>query len=72
MHITEGIITGTAAFAYTGAGVALVGVGVMRMKRFAERSPVNKPLLGMGAALIFGLGSNFARRLWPDAIEFAV
>lgn len=53
MHITEGIITGTAAAAYTGAGLALVGWGTVRMKAFVDRSPENKPLLGMGGALIF-------------------
>jgi cobalt/nickel transport system permease protein len=53
MHITEGIITGTAAAAYTGAGLALVGWGTVRMKDFVEQSPENKALLGMGGALIF-------------------
>jgi len=53
MHITEGIITGASAIAYTGAGVALVGLGAKRMKKFVEHTPANKPLLGMGAALIF-------------------
>lgn len=53
MHITEGIITGTIAAAYTGAGLALVGWGTVRMKAFVERTPENKPLLGMGGALIF-------------------
>ncbi len=53
MHITEGIITGASAIAYTGAGVALVGLGAKRMSKFVEDTPANKPLLGMGAALIF-------------------
>ncbi len=53
MHIAEGIITGASAVAYTGAGVALVGLGTMRMKKFVDRTPANKPLLGMGTALIF-------------------
>jgi cobalt/nickel transport system permease protein len=53
MHITEGIITGSSAIAYTGAGVALVGLGARRMKKFVDEAPANKPLLGMGAALIF-------------------
>ena len=53
MHITEGIITGQSAVLYTGAGIALVGLGVSRMKKFVGQYPENKPLLGMGAALIF-------------------
>ena len=53
MHITEGIITGSAALIYTGAGVALVGVGASRMKKFVRDFPEKKPLLGMGGALIF-------------------
>ena len=53
MHITEGIITGSQAVMYTGAGVALVGSGVWRMKKFVRDFPDKKPLLGMGGALIF-------------------
>lgn len=53
MHITEGIITGSAALIYTGVGVALVGVGASRMKKFVQQFPDKKPLLGMGGALIF-------------------
>ncbi len=53
MHITEGIITGTSAVLYTGAGIALVGWGTSRMKKFANELPQKKPLLGMGGALIF-------------------
>ena len=53
MHITEGIITGSKALMYTGAGVALVGCGVWRMKKFVSDFPNKKPLLGMGGALIF-------------------
>ena len=53
MHITEGIITGSAAVIYTVAGVALVGIGTSRMKKFVQDFPEKKPLLGMGAALIF-------------------
>ncbi len=53
MHITEGIITGKSAIMYTGVGVALVGLGVLRMKKFVIDFPEKKPLLGMGAALIF-------------------
>ena len=53
MHITEGIITGSAAVIYTGVGIALVGVGASRMKKFVQDFPEKKPLLGMGGALIF-------------------
>lgn len=53
MHITEGIITGSTAVAYTGAGVALVGWGASRMKKFVRNNPEKMPLLGMGGALIF-------------------
>jgi len=53
MHITEGIIVGKAALAYTGVGIALMGVGVSRMKSFARKRPENRLLLGMGTALVF-------------------
>jgi cobalt/nickel transport system permease protein len=53
MHITEGIITGGSAVAYTGAGLAVVGWGASRMKKFVGDFPGKKPLLGMGGALIF-------------------
>lgn len=53
MHITEGIITGTTAAAYSGAGLALVGWGAAKMKAFVRWSPEKMPLLGMGGALIF-------------------
>ena len=53
MHITEGIITGSNAVLYTGAGVALVGSGVWRMKKFVADFPDKRALLGMGGALIF-------------------
>lgn len=53
MHITEGIITGVSAIIYTLIGLGLVGVGILRMKRFVNKFPEKKPLLGMGGALIF-------------------
>ena len=53
MHITEGIITGSTAVAYTGTGVLLVGWGASRMKTFVQQNPEKMPLLGMGGALIF-------------------
>jgi cobalt/nickel transport system permease protein len=53
MHISEGIITGSSAVAYTLLGLALMGWAAVAMKRFAKRYPEKKPLLGMGSALIF-------------------
>jgi cobalt/nickel transport system permease protein len=53
VHITEGIITGSEVVMYTGAGIAVVGCGVWRMKKFVRDFPDKKPLLGMGGALIF-------------------
>ncbi len=53
MHIAEGIITGAAAVGYTAAGLAIVGGGAVRMKKFIADHPEKKPLLGMGGALIF-------------------
>ncbi len=55
MHITEGIITGSSAVAYTGAGLVFVGWGASRMNKFVCDFPGKKPLLGMGGALIFFL-----------------
>lgn len=53
MHITEGIITGTSAVGYTGAGAALVWYGIRQMKQFTKDYSDKKPLLGMAGALIF-------------------
>jgi cobalt/nickel transport system permease protein len=53
MHISEGIITGYPAAAYTVGGLALMGLGTWRMKKFAAKFPEKKPLIGMGGALIF-------------------
>lgn len=53
MHITEGIITGAPAALYTAAGVALVGYGSTKMKKFSVDFPEKRPLLGMAGALIF-------------------
>ncbi len=53
MHITEGIIVGKDAALYTAAGASLVAWGVSRMKAFAKKAPENRPLLGMGTALVF-------------------
>ena len=53
MHITEGIITGVPAAAYTVGGLALMGWGARAMKKFAAKFPDKKALIGMGGALIF-------------------
>ena len=53
MHIAEGIITGVPAVAYGGVGVALVGWGAARMKRFVAKWPEGKPLLGMAGVIVF-------------------
>jgi cobalt/nickel transport system permease protein len=53
MHITEGIITGVPAAAYTVGGLALMGWGARAMKKFAAKFPEKKALIGMGGALIF-------------------
>jgi cobalt/nickel transport system permease protein len=53
MHIAEGIIIGKDALLYMAAGVSLTAWGVSRINIFARKAPENKPLLGMGAALIF-------------------
>lgn len=53
MHITEGIITGVPAAAYTAAGVTLMAVGARRMKSFVADHAEHKPLLGMAGAFIF-------------------
>jgi cobalt/nickel transport system permease protein len=53
MHISEGIIIGYPAAAYTAGGLALMGLGTWRMKKFTAKFPDKKPLIGMGGALIF-------------------
>jgi cobalt/nickel transport system permease protein len=53
MHISEGIIIGYPAAAYTAGGLALMGWGTWRTKKFAAKFPDKKPLIGMGGALIF-------------------
>lgn len=53
MHITEGIIRGAPAVAYTAAGLALMAVSAKRMSAFAGQQPDRKPLLGMAGAFIF-------------------
>ena len=53
MHITEGIITGKSAIMYTGVGVALVGLGALRMKKFVIDFPEKKPLFRNGGGTYF-------------------
>ena len=53
MHITEGIITGVPAAAYTAVGLTFMGLGARAMKKFAAKFPEKKALIGMGGALIF-------------------
>lgn len=53
MHISEGIIRGVPAIAYTAAGLTLMAVGAHRMKALVKDHPERKPLLGMGGAFIF-------------------
>jgi cobalt/nickel transport system permease protein len=55
MHIAEGIITGAPAFAYAGAGVALMAIGAGGIRHFQQQHSERKPLIGMGAAVIFFL-----------------
>lgn len=55
MHIAEGIIVGKEAAIYTAVGVCLMSLGVSRINAFVRKAPENKPLLGMGTALIFFL-----------------
>jgi cobalt/nickel transport system permease protein len=55
MHISEGIITGVPAVAYTAVSVCLVGFGAKKMKDLAEMQPEKKALLGMAGAFVFFL-----------------
>ena len=53
MHISEGIITGIPAVAYTAASLCLVGFGAKKMKDMATEHPEKKALFGMAGAFIF-------------------
>ena len=55
MHISEGIITGVPAVAYTAVSVCLVGFGAKKMKDMAALHPEKKALLGMAGAFVFFL-----------------
>ena len=53
MHIAEGIITGWPVLAYTFCGIVLMAIGTQGIKTFQRKFPDRKPLIGMGAALVF-------------------
>ena len=53
MHIAEGIVTGWPALAYTLIGFGLMGVGAKGIQKFQTEFPERRPLIGMGAAIIF-------------------
>ena len=53
MHIAEGIITGWPVLAYTFCGILLMAIGTQGIKTFQRKFPDRKPLIGMGAALVF-------------------
>jgi cobalt/nickel transport system permease protein len=53
MHIAEGIITGWPALAYTLVGFGLMGIGAKGIEKFHKEHPERRPLIGMGAAIVF-------------------
>ncbi len=53
MHIAEGIITGWPVLAYTLIGLGLMAVGAKGIEKFQREHPERRPLIGMGAAIIF-------------------
>jgi cobalt/nickel transport system permease protein len=53
MHIAEGIITGWPALAYTLIGLGLMGIGAKGIEKFHKDHPERRPLIGMGAAIVF-------------------
>jgi cobalt/nickel transport system permease protein len=53
MHIAEGIITGWPVLGYTLIGFALMAIGAQGIKKFQREFPERRPLVGMGAAIIF-------------------
>jgi cobalt/nickel transport system permease protein len=55
MHIAEGIIVGWPALGYTLFAVLLMGIGSRGITAFYHAHPERKPLIGMGAAIIFFL-----------------
>jgi cobalt/nickel transport system permease protein len=55
MHIAEGIIVGWPALGYTLFALLLMGIGGRGIEAFYHAYPERKPLIGMGAAIIFFL-----------------
>jgi len=55
MHISEGIITGVTAAAYTATALVLTGYGTKKMMDFTKENPEKKTMLGMAGAFIFFL-----------------
>lgn len=55
MHIAEGIIVGWPALGYTVFALGLMAIGARGIAAFNKRNPERKPLVGMGAAIIFFL-----------------
>jgi cobalt/nickel transport system permease protein len=55
MHIAEGIIVGWPALGYTLFALGLMGLGARGINAFYRQHPERKPLIGMGAAIIFFL-----------------
>jgi cobalt/nickel transport system permease protein len=53
MHIAEGIITGWPVVAYTLVGIGLMAIGTRGIKKFQRELAERRPLIGMGAAIIF-------------------
>jgi cobalt/nickel transport system permease protein len=53
MHIAEGIITGWPVVAYTLVGIGLMAIGTQGIKKFNREFTDRRPLVGMGAAIIF-------------------
>jgi cobalt/nickel transport system permease protein len=53
MHIAEGIITGWPVVAYTLVGIGLMAIGTQAIKKFKREFAERRPLVGMGAAIIF-------------------
>ena len=53
MHIAEGIITGWPVLAYTVVGIAMMAIGAQGIRKFQRQFPERRPLIGMGAAIIF-------------------
>ena len=64
MHIAEGIITGWPVLAYTIGGVLLMAIGTQGIKTFQRKFPDRKPLIGMGAALVFFISLIPFRIYW--------